>query len=382
MSLETKIRTANEQLTLVKIRQRSKRLYLRAQIPDRDGKKTERKEIPTGCPATFQGLNIAKAKAMELESQLLLNQFDRAHWLKELPLPEPEPEPVIIPTVKDWITQFEARHFEERERTCNSLDIWKEDYGVFFAKLPQDAPLSEEILKEAAKQFNANSRSRLHCCRAFKSLAKLAGIDTKELTRIQGNYSGKSVEWKDLPTDSQILEVWEKIKSPAWKWVFGAMATFGLRNHEVFRLDIRRLEESPAWVEVSSQTKTGRRLVRAFPDEWVDLMNLREVKLPNVRTENRPNRDIGGVVSYYLRHELEIPFTPYSLRHAYAVRMAIEGITESVAARLMGHSISVHCKTYQAFINERHINEAFEKAQQRRLGRVERGIIEGDRLSM
>lgn len=373
MSIDAKIRAANEQLHLVKIRQKSKRLYLRAQIPIAGSRKTERKEIPTGCPATFQGLNIAKAKAMEMESQLLLNQFDRAHWIKSSTA-----EPTTASTVKDWVAQFEARHFEVRERNCNSLDVWKEDYGGFFAKLPQDAPLSEELLKEIAKQYSPNSRSRLHCCRAFKSLARLAGIDTKELTRIQGNYSGKSVEWRDLPSDSQILEVWESLRSPAWKWVFGMMATFGLRNHEVFKLDLRRIKECPAWVEVGSQTKTGRRLVRAFPDEWVGLMNLREVRLPNVGTENRPNRDIGGVVSYYLRHELKIPFTPYSLRHAYAVRMAIEGITESVAARLMGHSISVHCKTYQAFLTERHINEAFEKAQQRRLG-TERGTTESDR---
>jgi len=42
----------------------------------------------------------------------------------------------------------------------------------------------------------------------------------------------------------------------------------------------------------------------------------------------------------------------YALRHAWAIRSAVMGVPDSIAARWMGHSVAVHAKTYHAAIDQ------------------------------
>ena len=37
---------------------------------------------------------------------------------------------------------------------------------------------------------------------------------------------------KDIPSDKEILEIWESISDPRWKWVHGMVAAFGIRPSE------------------------------------------------------------------------------------------------------------------------------------------------------
>jgi hypothetical protein len=37
-----------------------------------------------------------------------------------------------------------------------------------------------------------------------------------------------------LPSDEVIVEWYDRIPNPTWRYVYGIMATYGLRNHEVF----------------------------------------------------------------------------------------------------------------------------------------------------
>jgi hypothetical protein len=47
-------------------------------------------------------------------------------------------------------------------------------------------------------------------------------------------YSPKRVSPRDLPDDRTVAEIGLSIKNSAWRWIYGMMATYGLRNHEVF----------------------------------------------------------------------------------------------------------------------------------------------------
>ncbi len=111
-------------------------------------------------------------------------------------------------------------------------------------------------------------------------LAEFSGLEAN-FKPFQGTYSATSVEPRDLPSDALIVECWQQIRNPGWRWVFGMLATFGLRDHEPFYLDVDELDKGKHLVAVM-KGKTGKRLVWACYPEWVDQFNLRERQLPSV----------------------------------------------------------------------------------------------------
>lgn len=123
------------------------------------------------------------------------------------------------------------------------------------------------------------------------------------------------------------------------------MATDGLRNHKLFHLDFSRM---PVLLVLDS-TKTGFRRVYPLYPEWVSEWDLKSTRCPNCT--GKTNSDLGNRVTHaFTRHN--IPFAPYDLRHAWAVRSLEFGIPVELAAQQIGHSIDVHCKTYHCWISE------------------------------
>ncbi|GAX39741.1 integrase family protein [Tolypothrix sp. NIES-4075] len=153
------------------------------------------------------------------------------------------------------------------------------------------------------------------------------------------------------------IQYFYQIEDEAWRWVYGMLATYGLRNHEVFRLDFGAIARGDYIVNVGENSKTGARRVWPCYPEWFSQFNLQEVTLPKVNLD-RPNADIGHAVTlWFHRH---IPFQPYDLRHCWAVRTLEFGLDVSLAAQQMGHSAQIHTELYHHWINERHHQRAFE----------------------
>ena len=53
---------------------------------------------------------------------------------------------------------------------------------------------------------------------------------------------------------------------------------------------------------------------------------------------------------------------PYDLRHAWAVRTIHIGLPDTVAARMMGHSVAIHTRTYHHWITRRDQQQAVDAA--------------------
>ncbi|NJL21202.1 MAG: hypothetical protein HC895_10880 [Leptolyngbyaceae cyanobacterium SM1_3_5] len=96
--------------------------------------------------------------------------------------------------------------------------------------------------------------------------------------------------------------------------------------------------------------KTGAREVYPFYPEWVDRWQLWNKELPNLTA--RINQDYGERVARAFKRA-GVPFAPYNLRHAYAIRISVVfKLPVAVAAAFMGHSPTVHWQTYNRWISQ------------------------------
>jgi integrase len=306
-------------------------------------------------------LKVAEAKAKEIGALLDLGRFEWKPYLKikrEIEVAEK--------TVSDWIESFEQHYFESRPRTPSKLNTFRKNYHALLSRMPGNEVLTADLIRETVlKESAAGSRNRQLFVMAYSSLAKLAGVEV-DLRSLRSNYSPNSVSPRDLPTDVEILETVERFVDPGWQWIYGMLATYGLRDHEVFRVDTSRLREAPHVLEVLDDSKTGGRLVYPCPSGWVDHFRLWDVRLPKFRTQpdTLDNNAVGEKISSKF-WALKLPFTPYDLRHAYAVRTAVLGVEVAIASRWMGHSVAVHTKIYHQFLNEGHNLRAWELMRER-----------------
>lgn len=128
---------------------------------------------------------------------------------------------------------------------------------------------------------------------------------------------------------------------------FEMMAAYGLRPSEVFFPDTDRLVDSGqnhnCPVRVKANSKTGEHLAYPLPRKWVQTFSLQEMRLPRVRTYGAPVK-------------------PTDLRHAWAVRGIHAGLSDSIAARMMGHSGAIHVSTYHYWMQERGLDRGYAAA--------------------
>jgi integrase len=336
---------ANDKLTKVKILARGRVLSLRGRFPPRpgDGSTPKRYIVSTGIPNTPEGIKIALAKAQQIEIDLI---YDRFSWnISE------------NSTVQIAVEGFEENFWKKKKKTLDRAKNYQDDYYKPFVYLPQDEPLSEDLLKRALESIEPDSRQRLRYAIAYGALAKFAGLSV-DLSELKGSYQPKII--REIPTEAEIEAYWESLKNPAWQWVFGIIAAYGLRPHEIFHCDVSRLQEYPPILQIGSRTKTGSRIVYPIPDEsWIVKWQLWQKKLPNIEARNKSNRVLGGKISQRFR-DYHIP-SPYHFRDAYAIRGVVYNQNPSNVAKWMGHSLDVHHKKYLRHMEEKHFSESWVK---------------------
>lgn len=253
-----------------------------------------------------------------------------------------------------WIEEFERDYFTRRARTPKAETTWKLDYKAILKRLPPDEPLTSQVLMNLALSFSPDSKGRKRSCMVLSRLAKFAGIPC-DLKSYAGTYSPKKVRPRSLPDDKAIVHQYECISTKEWCWVYGMLATYGLRPHEVFHLDFERFTTAKLVRIIDG--KTGPRTVFPLYPEWVERFNLLDIRLP--KCTGKTNSDLGARVTRAF-NRLEIPFRAYDLRHCWAVRSLEFGVEVSLAAQLMGHSVKVHTDIYHAWISEQRLCNAFD----------------------
>lgn len=326
------------------IKLRGGRLSLIATLPPKPGSrwiKPHRQVISTGIRANKVGVKYVEAEARLLGARLASNTFDWDLYDKRGSRGD-----VLI--VRDAIASFKA-HYEETHSLRAST--WKNQWAKVFKYLPQDAPLTDELLIKETLAKARDTRLRLETARKLQHLADFHKIEV-DLLQYKGGYGASKVQARQLPSDEEIASWYYRIPNRRWQWVYGILAATGMRPHEAFFCDWQ-----DGKLEIR-QGKTGARTVlEFFYPEWIDEWNLREIRLPAINAQSAyENNTLGAKVTRQFKR-YGVPFEAYELRHAAAVRMSVVfGLQMTVAARIMGHSVQEHTRTYH-----RHLNRAEEE---------------------
>lgn len=315
------------------------KLYLVATLPPKPGStktKAHQQRITLGLGLNGDNIERAEREARKVAGLLACKEFS---WEPYLKVKSTQPQ-----TIGDWLGRF-----EEEFRASVAAVTWQKDYANAFKKLPATQPLTVDVLKAALLETDPNSKTRRRCCLAFSKLARFAGLEVN-FKLLQGNYSASEVEPRDLPSDSIIVEWFHQIRDPGWKWIYGMLATFGLRSHEAFFLDTEDLELGKSDSVFVLEGKTGKRRVWAYYPEWIEQFDLRCRVLP--RVTGKEHADFTHRACKYYGQYAKLPFTPLDLRHRWAIRTLEFGLPTDLSAKQMGHSVMVHERTYQRWIKQ------------------------------
>jgi integrase len=355
--VENAVFQANKRLkesgSRVKLLLRGKRVSLRAWLPPKEeGGQWSQQTIAIKKASTLEGVRDAEKLAHAVQLALDRERFNWEDWGYI---------PVVKGNASALVAAFKADRFAKIAETPKSLSTWRTDYDCVFRRLP-DKPLSQSTILAVVESTKPNSRTRLKVCRSLAQLAKFAGLKI-DLAPYRGDYSPAKVDPRDIPSDQDIIDIWRGIDSPEWAWAFGMMATYGLRNHELYHVDLDLLASSEV-VELTDTLdgggKTGARTVWPFYPEWYHQFRLSECRLP--LTTCIGNKALGSRITKGLeRHGF---IHPYRLRHAWAIRTLLFGFPLGLAAQQMGHGEALHCDTYHRWIKREHHRLAYERIMQ------------------
>jgi len=334
--INARLKRANLGISVV---QKGDRLALRATFPPKKNsviRQPHQQWLCLGVYANDAGLAYAEAEAYKVGSLLAVKAFNWGLYDESL-------------TFQNAIANFEKDYFERRERNPKSETTWKGDYYQILKRFPSDELVDPQTIIDFVCSIKPDSRMRTRAVMVLSAFCKFVGIDIN-LSRYRAKSKHSVI--RQLPDDCLINDIFFQIKDQAWRWAFGVMACYGIRNHELFYLD---LSDFP--IIFVSDGKTGSRDIFPIYPEWAEKWHLDQVNIPNCSGKN--NADLGNRVTHAFRR-LNIPFNPYSLRHRYALRALECGIDTSITARQMGHSVKVHTEIYHQWLNKKSIKKAMD----------------------
>ena len=148
------------------------------------------------------------------------------------------------------------------------------------------------LLLKILLSYKKNSRSRQQCGIALGALARHLKVELPDnWKQLQSGYGIHESKFRELPSDEEIINSFELIPNAKWRFVFGLMATYGLRNHEVFFSELSSLKKGGDKIlRVFPNTKTGEHQVWPFHPEWVELFQIDKITdtsdlLPDIKKD-------------------------------------------------------------------------------------------------
>ncbi len=364
----------------LKVEKRGQKLNIRGPLPSKTSEEQFKvQRISLNIFADLDGLKEAAQIAELISYQLKHKQFSWSNWSKKK---NDSAEKKKVLSINEVLDDFKDAFFSDPKRSVSASSrntTWESAYKPYLKRVMEienqfGKKLNKDLFLEVLLSYKENSRSRQQCAIAIASLARHLNLELPdEWTKISAGYGINESRFRELPSDELIKRTFKLIPNPKWQFVFALMATYGLRNHEVFYCDLSCLKKNEDKIlRVFPTTKTGEHQVWPFHPEWVDCFKLSDINdnsnpLPKIKTDLNSTtlQKVGRRVSEQFKR-YKLPITPYDLRHAWAVRTILIGLPNTVAARMMGHSVSIHTKTYHHWITRRDQQQAVDTALARR----------------
>ncbi|BAY89296.1 isC family protein [Tolypothrix sp. PCC 7601] len=338
----------------------------------KNGSPSKQYTISFGFAANDIGVKTAVVKARELDLSLITKQFQ---WTPELlgkqaqkiALPAPEDSAKLI---SELIQEYEREFWKTHEKNRQGIRTWETHYIRHLKKLPPDEPMSSSALEKALEKTKPNTSGRFFLAWQLKKFCEFCGING--LKTIDAYATPKPYpSIRKVPTDEEIIQGFNKIGMPLsafatkenitkpeqWQWAYGMLATYGLRPHELYAIDIEAFTHPHNTFHLvtlnprlTEGTKTGERSCGIPPlyPHWIELFDLKNVKFPY-----NEGKLSNKTAKLYIRFRAtNIGFRPYELRHAYAIRGHRLQVPIKTMSDYMGHTVQEHTKTYQRWMNE------------------------------
>ncbi len=356
-----RLRAAGVRLTIIR---RSRQLCLRGTLPSRsEHGKPHQQTLTLGIDATPIGVQLAEAKAHQIFLEVQIGRFNWSDYVRDR---------VNRQTVGQWVELAEREYWVRRGgKSAKAESTWITSYCQWFKRLGADSTLTPELIRQFMDSLVGKPASLTAARIALRYLCQVAEVEV-DWSRWERVKRGNPRE-RRLPTDAEIVAAWESVQkkdgdrrfNPGWPWVLGMIATYGLRPHEAWLVDLGTLRASNGERARIGDGKTGSRWIYAYPFEWVERFKLLDGG-PPLGLKCRLNIDYGKRAGIWAK---KLPFALYDLRHAYAVRMIRDpNIKTEIAARAMGHSVAVHTRTYQRWMDESQVGDVMKAANQRSRG--------------
>jgi integrase len=353
-------------------------IQLQASLPLKPGeidvRKTGRKQykLSLNIPANLDGLKTAEEEAHELGKLIARQQFIwNDKYLGQTANQFEDP----VKTIGEILAEFETQYFKTHKLTEKS----KHTFSYYISHLKRlvglDTVLTQSAIDQKLQELN-NEYAKYSTIKSLKILRSTLNLTSFTLEGIK-NKQPKS-QPRDIPSDEDIVRYYQSFANYAltrkgtikrdcltswkmWQWVYGMLATYGLRPRELFvNPDISwwfNSENKDHTWKVHPDTKTGYREALPLYPEWVELFDLK-----NLECLELLNSQVSGKSSYteintirvncssWFRR-VDIPFSPYDLRHAWAIRAHIMAVPIKAAADNLGHSVEIHTEIYQKWFS-------------------------------
>lgn len=411
--LETELKAVNARLKAarvnVSVRKSGNSLQLRSTLPikpgdfDKNGIGTKQYDISLGIPFNFDGLNTAEEEAYELGTLIARKQFQ---WTDKY-LGKTRVKARFI-TIGELIIEFERNYFQTRKRTLKSENTFNSYFYIAQTHLPKDKLAVDASFIDAVKFCTSSDSVKNELIKVIRVLCKCSGLDVPELSNLKIKATSKRK--RDIPTDAEIEQAYLKFENYAinrpsklntredrnnwklWRWVYGMIATYGIRPIEIFvNPDLNwwlSSENTMNTWRVSEECKTGEREALPLYPRWVEIFNLKtdkeaiallKAKIQDKITSKQINSARHGTDRWF--RFVEMGFQPYDLRHAWAIRAHLMGIPIKAAADNLGHSVNMHTSIYQKWFSLENRKVAIEQAikKKSKVEELEDRIIELER---
>ena len=325
-------------------------LFLRGTFTATDGTRKDRK-ICLDLPAHQGQLLAAENRVIQLAE--IINSTGMVPAL--LPWDAPAVEVVEKAdsfTVAEAVARLEEDFWQDKIRTSAAKRTW-DRLVAETNRMPGAATLTMDLMVATADATEPGSRSRKESCKVLKRLAKLVGIEgTDRLDALRTPYEP---EVREVPSEEDLAQLLKSF-SPGhkWWWPTWALITYGCRPAETFSLQpssdgtarvlsVKRKTKLPEWrtalaLPIPAYKDTPERSV-----PW-------DVTSPAGYDSIRAKQHCDAWQKWLRRQHPTLSL--YDIRHAWAIRSISKVPSTSLAAKCMGHTVSVHHNTYHRWLDQ------------------------------